>query len=151
QSALARSLLSLVTYQAEFVTGDVMKAVRVAPEIDDEAEAVVSEAVTRAAEDLHMGNQTVGDIIGLSPAFVSQMRHGNKRLVQGKKPWQLALLLVRVYRSLFPLAGGDIESMRDWLGNENLELDGAVPLQLLTTPQGLVAVLDYLDGYRARI
>lgn len=129
----------------------VMDAVQIAPEPVEEAEGVLSEAVTRAAADLRLGNQLLGDILGLSPAFVSQMRHGKKRLAQGKKPWQLAQLLVRVYRSLFPLAGGDIESMRDWLGNENLELDGAVPLQLLTTPQGLVAVLDYLDGYRARI
>lgn len=116
-----------------------------------EAESVVSEAVLQAAAELKFTNEELGAIIGVSPAFISQMRHGKKQLAHGKKPYQLAQLLIRIYRSLYPLAGGDTESMRQWLRNANLDLDEAVPASLMPHPQGLVTVLDYLDGHRARI
>lgn len=116
-----------------------------------EAESIVSEALVRAAADLKLTNEQLGEIIGVSPAFISQMRNGKKQLAHDKKPYQLAQLFLRVYRSLFPMAGGDLESMRQWLRNENLDLGEDAPLELIAKPQGLVGVLDYLDGYRARI
>ena len=117
----------------------------------EEAASVVTEALVHAAADLKFTNEELGQIIGVSPAFVSQMRTGKKQLSHGKKPYQLAQLLLRVYRSLYPMAGGDVVSMQQWLRHENNELEQAPPLTHMLTPQGLVGVLDYLDGYRARI
>lgn len=116
-----------------------------------EAESVVTDAVLRAAAELKFTNEELGEIIGVSPAYVSQMRSGRKQLGHGKKPYQMAQLVVRIYRSLYPLAGGDVESMRAWIRNRNLDLGQGVPAQLMTRPQGLVGVLDYLDGQRARL
>ena len=63
------------------------------------------------------------------------------------KEGQLALLLVRLFRSLDPLVGGDAQKRQDWLRSHNKALNG-IPATLIETPQGLVTALFYLDGMR---
>ena len=58
------------------------------------------------------------------------------------------LLLVRVFRSLDPLVGSDVQKRHDWLRSPNKALNGT-PALLIETPYGLVTTLSYLDGMRA--
>jgi hypothetical protein len=60
----------------------------------------------------------------------------------------LALLLVRVYRSLDALVGTDEGKRMLWMTGFNEGLRG-VPRQLVQRVDGLVATLAYLDAMRA--
>ena len=75
------------------------------------------------------------------------MRNGKYRLDRGQKPFELAVLLIRLYRSLDGIVGGDDSVAADWLTN-NIVLDG-VPLELIQSVSGLANVIHYLDARRA--
>jgi len=108
----------------------------------------VTKATLRAAERLGLSNKTVAGIVGLSEATVSRMGSGRYTLAPNDKPFELSLLLVRLYRSLDAITGGDDAVARAWLRNENNAL-GAPPLTLMQSIQGLVNVIAYLDARRA--
>ncbi len=112
--------------------------------------AVVTKAVLRSAERLGISNRALGRIVGLSEASISRMSRGSFELAQGEKPFELALLFIRLFRSLDAIAGGDEAVARAWLRNDNLALSGT-PLSLIETVPGLVNVLAYLDARRALI
>ena len=67
----------------------------------------------------------------------------------GSKSGELALLLIRSYRSLHVLTGGRDEDMRHWMHTENAGT-GGIPLEQVKTVPGLVRVLEYLDAMRGR-
>ena len=110
--------------------------------------AVATKAVMRAAARLGLSNKTLAKIIGVSEATVSRMGAGSYQLSRGDKPFDLALLFVRVFRSLDAIAGGDEAVATAWLRSENLALGGA-PLTLIQSVPGLVHVLAYLDARRS--
>ena len=66
------------------------------------------------------------------------------------KEGELALLFLRLYRSLDALVGGDDGRARAWLTAQNDHL-GGVPAERLTSVQGLVDVVQYLDAMRGRL
>lgn len=111
---------------------------------------VVSKAVTRAARHLGLNNAALAGILGLSEATISRLAAGTYTLDPGSKPYELALLLVRLFRSLDAMVGGEEEPMRGWMRSPNLDL-ASVPAELVRTVSGLVNVVDYVDGARARL
>ena len=76
------------------------------------------------------------------------MRSGDYTLQPGQKPFELAVLFVRLYRSLDAIVGGDDAVAGSWLKNRNTALDGE-PLTLIQTVPGLMNVIQYLDARRA--
>lgn len=126
-----------------------MKALA-APSMRGERSAVVSRAVARAAALLGLTNAALARTIGLSEASASRLRAGTYTLEPGSKPYELALLLVRLFRSLDAVMGGDEASLRSWMSAANHAL-GGVPRELVQTATGLVAAVDYVDAARARV
>jgi len=120
------------------------------PQLDTAADeaAIVTKAVIRAAERLGIKNTVLARILGVSEATVSRMRKGAYQLDPGQKPFELAVLLVRLYRSLDGIVAGDDRVASDWLVNDNAVLRG-VPLQLIQSVAGLANVIEYLDSRRA--
>ena len=112
--------------------------------------AVVTKAVLRAAARLDIPQKALSRIIGVSEASVSRMRAGTFLLTPGDKPYELAVLFVRLFRALDATVGGDETVARAWLRNNNAALD-AVPLTLIESVAGLVHVIGYLDGQRSRV
>lgn len=112
-----------------------------------DATAVLSKATARAAELLHLNNASLARVIGVSEPTITRVRAG-RGIDPATKEGQLALLLVRVFRSLDPLVGGDEAKRVAWMHSHNKALQG-VPAKLLENPEGLVATLAYLDGMRA--
>jgi hypothetical protein len=113
-------------------------------------EAVVTRAVMRAAARLGLSNKAVARVLGLSEASVSRMGGGAYLLKAGDKPFELALLFLRLFRSLDAIAGGDELTARAWLRNNNLVL-GGVPAAMIESVPGLVNVVGYLDARRALV
>lgn len=112
--------------------------------------ALVTRAVLRAAARLEVSNKELARILGLSEATVSRMNAGAYRLAAGQKPFELALLLVRLYRSLDSVVGGDAAVAKTWLRAENGAL-GGVPLARIMTIAGLAETIAYLDARRALV
>ncbi len=111
---------------------------------------VLSRATVRAARFLGVPQGELAEVIGVSGATLSRIAHGSRQLEAGSKPWQLAALFVRLFRSLDAIVGSDDTAARAWLRSENAAL-GGVPLALIREPAGLVRTVDYLDAARARI
>ena len=110
--------------------------------------AVLTKATLRAAAQLGLTNKALATVIGVSEATVSRMRSGDYTLQPGQKPFELAVLFVRLYRSLDAIVGGDDAVAGSWLKNRNTALDGE-PLALIQTVPGLMNVIQYLDARRA--
>ena len=87
-------------------------------------------------------------IIGVSEASVSRMRKGEYPLDKNQKPFELAVLFIRLYRSLDAVVGGDDAVAKSWLANDNTALN-APPIELIQTVSGLANVIQYLDARRA--
>lgn len=110
--------------------------------------AVITKATIRAAERLGVKSKTLARIIGLSESTVSRMKQGDYPLEHGQKPFELAVLFVRLYRSLDAVIGGDDAVAASWLNNQNTALN-AKPIDLIQTVSGLANVIQYLDARRA--
>jgi uncharacterized protein (DUF2384 family) len=111
---------------------------------------VMTKAVLRAASLLFVAQATLSRILGVSEASVSRMGTGAYQLTPGEKSFELAVLFVRLFRSLDAIAGGDAAVARAWLRNPNTAL-GDAPLALVQSVTGLVNVVAYLDASRARL
>jgi DNA-binding XRE family transcriptional regulator len=116
---------------------------RVAP-----AGEVLTRAARRAAELLDLTQKDLAQVIGLSPATVSRLPH--RPLDPSAKEGELAILFVRMFRSLDALVGGDVVAARKWLHAQNTHLSG-VPAHLILSVTGLVDVVEYLDAMRGKV
>jgi transcriptional regulator with XRE-family HTH domain len=115
-----------------------------------EETAVLTKAVTRAAGLLGFSQRQVAETLGLSGPTASRLFTGKYRLSPTRaKEWELAILFVRLFRSLDALWGHE-GTARAWLAGYNTGL-GAVPLELIKSATGLVRVVDYLDHARGRV
>ena len=110
--------------------------------------SVLTSATVRAAERLQIKNAALARILGVSDSTVSRMRNKALFLERGDKPFELAILFVRLYRSLDSIMAGDDAVTANWLRNKNTVLNG-VPLELIQSVSGLVDVIAYLDARRA--
>lgn len=107
---------------------------------------VLAKAAFNAAGELGLSQRELASAIGVSEATVSRMKGGGYEL-RGK-PFELATCLVRVFRSLDAITGGDPETTRGWMRNMNTDLHG-IPAEMLAQTTGLVCVMNYLDAARA--
>jgi hypothetical protein len=123
---------------------------RVRPRVISPADqaAVLTKATLRAATQLGLTNKALATVIGLSEATVSRMRSGTYVLQSDQKSFELAVLFVRLYRSLDAMVGGDDAVASTWLRSRNTALD-AEPFALIQTVPGLMNVIQYLDARRA--
>ena len=110
--------------------------------------AVLTKAAIRAAERLGIHGRLLAEVLGISEAQVSRFKSGEAALAEHTKPFELAALLVRAFRSLDGIIGGDEGVARAWLNAPNSALR-ARPVERITSVQGLVDVVTYLDARRA--
>ncbi|MDQ7007391.1 MAG: MbcA/ParS/Xre antitoxin family protein [Acidobacteriota bacterium] len=113
-----------------------------------EAAGVLTRALLRAAEELALPGRSLARVIGISEASVSRLARG-RRIDPGSKEGELALLFLRLFRSLDTLVGGDASAARAWLHADNHHL-GGVPAERIESVTGLVDVVEYLDAMRGR-
>ncbi len=105
---------------------------------------VLSKALINAGRELGLTQATLGAIIGKDRSAIS--RGG---IDPATKSGELALLLIRAYRALFVLMGGDAAQMKHWMHNGNHHT-GGVPAEQIRSVQGLLRVVEYLDAIRGK-
>lgn len=109
---------------------------------------VLTKAVLSAADRLGLTARALARVIGVSEPTVSRMKKGEFLLDEATKPYELAVLLVRVFRSLDAITGGDERVGRAWMAGPNTALGGS-PAEKILTIAGLTDVIAYLDARRA--
>lgn len=114
-----------------------------------ESAAVLTKAVLRAAEILDVPQRTLAEIIGVSASTISRAASARAPLDPASKAGELALLWLRVFRSLDAIVGSNDAAARAWLTSPNAAFGGAKPLDRLRSAEGLIHVLHYLDSARA--
>lgn len=124
------------------------RAPRPAARVEPAKDAVLTKAVLRAAALLELPSNVLSRILGVSEASVSRLASGSRTIDPDSKEGELALLLVRVYRSLDALVGTDAVQRKAWLHGQNGALNGR-PVDLVQRADGLVNVVAYLDAMRA--
>ena len=110
--------------------------------------SVLTKAVLKSAELLALPSVVLARILGVSEASISRLFAGSRQIDPESKEGELALLLVRVYRSLDALVGTDASQRRAWMESHNRGLNGR-PVELIQRAEGLAAVVAYLDAMRA--
>ena len=112
------------------------------------ADVVLTRALLRAGDRLGLSQRDLADVLGVSPATLSRLPR--RPLDPESKEGELAILFVRLYRSLDALLGGDAGKSRAWLFAPNHHL-GGIPAELIRTVTGLVHVIEYLDAMRGKV
>lgn len=108
---------------------------------------VLMKAFSNACLDLGLGVDEQSKLLGINRTTIKRNSAG---FSPDSKTGEIQLSFVRLYRSLFAIAGGDIEFMRHWFATENRALNGA-PNQLCTKIEGLFRINQYLDAMRGKI
>ena len=104
------------------------------------------QAVSRAADQLNLSRTALARVLGKDRTTLTRA----KGIDPASKTGELALLLIRVYRSLSVLVGNDRQLLRHWFHTSNRHT-GGVPAEQVQSTEGLVAIVQYLDAMRAPI
>lgn len=111
---------------------------------------VLGKAALSAAAVLGIEPARLAKVLGISASSISRLLHGAYSLKSTKKPWELAVLVVRLYQALESIMAGDEIAMRSWMQNHNIHLN-AIPAEYIATVQGLVDVVGYVESFRSRV
>ncbi|HLT12836.1 MAG TPA: MbcA/ParS/Xre antitoxin family protein [Marinobacter sp.] len=115
----------------------------IAPETSDKA--LLAKALLNAAKALGLPQAEIATVVGRNRSGLT--RDG---IDPASKSGELALLVIRLYRSVYALTGGDGDAMTHWLNTPNHYFQ-ATPRNLIQSTEGLVRVVHYLDAMRGRI
>lgn len=105
----------------------------------------LTKAFLNAGKELGLNRAELGQVIGKDRTTLAR-----GRIDPDSKAGELALMLVRCYRALFVLVGGEPEQMRHWMHTPNHHT-GGVPAEQVRTVQGLARVTEYLDAMRGKV
>ncbi|SNY49198.1 Helix-turn-helix [Arsukibacterium tuosuense] len=110
---------------------------------------VLAKAVLNAAEQLGLKQAELAAVLGVHRTAVSRLKQ-SLVLDPSSKQGELALLLIRVARSVYTLAGGDPAWIKHFMQSPN-QVTGGVPAKQVQSISGLVQVLQFVDALRAKL
>lgn len=110
---------------------------------------VLATALANLKDILHISINDMSEIIGVHRNTLRNALN-NKKIETKSKEGECSLLLIRIYRSLFALNGGNVDAMNHWLRTNNRHIQG-IPLETMKTVLGLSRVVNYLDAIRGKI
>lgn len=111
--------------------------------------AVLSKAFRKSAALLGLSQKDCAAVLGVSEATLSRTG-GGRPIDPASKEGEIALLFLRIFRSLDAIVGGNSEAARAWLHAKNFHLGGS-PAALIATVPGIVRVAEYLDAMRGKL
>ncbi|HTJ97013.1 MAG TPA: antitoxin Xre/MbcA/ParS toxin-binding domain-containing protein [Rhodocyclaceae bacterium] len=110
---------------------------------------VLSKAVAEVAKHLSISSSELAIILGISQSSASRLMRGEYSVRDQAKEWEMAALLVRLYRGLYSIVGNNDQLAQDWLNSPNLAFGNRVPFDIIQQASGLVHACDYIDAHRA--
>lgn len=116
----------------------------------EERDRILTGALLRAADILKLSQADLAEILGESEATISRTAQGRRAISENSKPGELAVMLLRIFRSLDSIVGGKEEAVRHWFRTENSHL-GGTPAFLVKRVEGLSNVCSYLDALRGKV
>ena len=112
-------------------------------------ESLVGKSVISASDALGLTREQLANAIGVSVPTIARMKSGSA--VPNHKPFELSLLVIRIYRALFAVVGGNPESMKHWMNTPNQHFADQTPSDLIQKVDGISQLVWYLDAIRGRI
>ena len=112
-------------------------------------DTVLAKALMNAAGQLGLKQAELASVLGIHRTAISRLKQ-NPSLSPQTKQGELALMLIRIARALFALTGGDQDWMRHFMRAPN-QITGVIPAEQITSIQGLVSVLQYVDAIRGKV
>jgi len=109
-----------------------------------EEKLVLAKALLNAAKALGLTQDETGKIIGRDRSSIG------RGIDPDSNSGELALLLIRCYRGLFLLLGGEYADLKHWTSTHNNHLNGK-PGELMESVEGLAHVVMYLDAVRGKV
>ncbi len=113
-------------------------------------EIVLSKALCNLAKFYSLSGKDLSKIIGISEPSASRLSQGKKLISPHTKEGEIALLLLRIYRSLNAMVGNNHEKAKLWLNSQNKYFKNK-PIDEMKTIPGLIRVLNYLDAMRGKL
>ncbi|WP_131783844.1 antitoxin Xre/MbcA/ParS toxin-binding domain-containing protein [Legionella gresilensis] len=113
-------------------------------------EIVLTKAICNLSKFYSLSGKDLSKIIGISESSASRLSHGIKLISPHTKEGELALLLLRIYRSLNAMVGNNHEKAKLWLNSQNKYFRNK-PIEEIKTVPGLMSVLNYLDAMRGKL
>ncbi len=113
-------------------------------------EPIVTKAFLRAAEILQLSRTEASNLLGISPATMSRLHTKGGTITLDTNEGELALMFLRIFRSLDSLFGGNEHNMRQWFDAKNNYLNGT-PRDLVQHIGGISHVAEYLDAMRGKV
>ncbi|STX28874.1 Uncharacterized conserved protein [Legionella beliardensis] len=118
--------------------------------LHSQKEIVLTKAIANLAKFYSFTGKDLSKIIGISEASASRLSQGKKLISPSTKEGEMALLLIRIYRSLNAMVGNNHEKAKLWLNSKNNYFNNK-PIEEMKTIPGLIAVLNYLDAMRGKL
>lgn len=113
-------------------------------------EVVLTKAICNLSKFYSLSGKDLSKIIGISESSASRISQGTKLISPYNKEGELALLLLRIYRSLNAMVGNNHEKAKLWLNSQNKYFQNK-PIEEMKTIPGLINVLHYLDAMRGKL
>lgn len=117
----------------------------------DECDAVLTKALIRLATIYNINGKELSQIIGISQTSTTRLFKGEKLISPKTKEGELALILIRLYRSLSALVGDNPAKAKAWLNSPNHYFPQKLPIEYIKNIEGLIEVVNYLDAIRGKI
>lgn len=118
------------------------------PSLDDK-KRVLTKAIIRLSERLEINRRELCAIIGTSESSLSRIFNHTGYIDPVSNEGRLAILLLRLYKAVDGLFGGNVYQSQTWLRSENKSFHGK-PIDLIQSIDGLMNVIQYLDAMRGK-
>jgi hypothetical protein len=110
---------------------------------------ILGRAVLETSEFFGLSAEILGKVLGRDRTSITRLKK-NPTIDPKSKTGELALLLIRVYRGLFAILGGNQSAIKEWLRQNNLALHGQ-PITQIQSIMGLTSTVQYIDAMRGKI
>ena len=110
---------------------------------------VLAKAIVNASKQLGLKQAEIASALGMHRTAFSKLNR-NPSLEPTSKQGELALIVIRIARALFALTGGDETWIKRFMHSQNT-MTGGIPAEQISTIQGLMTVLRFVDAIRGKV
>jgi len=114
-----------------------------AAESNIDPKVVLAKALLNTADQLGLKQSQIASVIGVHRSSINRLKK-KPRLDPITKKGELALLLIRIYRAVYVLTGGNSEWIHYFMNSYNKAISG-VPIEQIQNIRGLVKVLHFVE------